>query len=359
MRLVLSWLREFVDVPASAEEIAEPLAAEDEPIDSIDLRDSDPKPEPETAPADTAAADDTPAERQKFSSKVDDVFSRIKTSDEPGVATLLATSQVTAPVEGDDAKPTDDRPKRARKRPIQPSGLTSAAPVASDAEVGNSQPEATQGSDRVAVHRRDAQVAGPARDLARQLKLALQDEQNVLLELVRASGDQLNDEQLPDGTQARSVYVEIAGRELLGAAQAGWGTLQPKAEVPDAIDVSQAAEELATALTERIQTSMRAALAGDGAVLAERVRVLYREVRNKMVVEVAQHGALAAFSAGQVAAAANDKAVQVRWVFEACGPDCLDNSLAGQQLLGSRFPTGHLRPPAFVGCRCLMVRIDS
>jgi hypothetical protein len=44
----------------------------------------------------------------------------------------------------------------------------------------------------------------------------------------------------------------------------------------------------------------------------------------------------------------------VRWVFDACSPDCFDNSLAGEIEAGDAFPTGHAHPPAFVGCRCLL-----
>jgi hypothetical protein len=44
-------------------------------------------------------------------------------------------------------------------------------------------------------------------------------------------------------------------------------------------------------------------------------------------------------------------------VYDTCGPDCLDNALAGPLAFGEAFPTGHTHPPAFEGCRCLLVAV--
>ena len=96
----------------------------------------------------------------------------------------------------------------------------------------------------------------------------------------------------------------------------------------------------------------------DGRPAAERVRNLYRETRTERAGPAAEHGALLAFAVGQYAAAgrlAGGAEVRVRWAFEGCVPDCYDNFLAGALPLESSFPTDHRHPPAFPGCRCLLI----
>jgi len=125
------------------------------------------------------------------------------------------------------------------------------------------------------------------------------------------------------------------------------------------------ADELVAALTDPVRQRLADLAAGDSDQPADQVRNLYRETRNDRVGGLAEHAALAAYAAGQLAALRHvaaaggrsdtaDGPVAVRWVFDACSPDCLDNSLVAGVPVGQPFPTGHLRPPAFPGCRCLL-----
>jgi hypothetical protein len=247
--------------------------------------------------------------------------------------------------------------------------------------------------DRMLLHRRDAMLAGTTRDLVRQLKLALSNEQNVVLELARgARSGRIKIDDLPAGDEAAGRYRPVVRRELSAALQAGWqaaldspatsghGAATPDDAAPvEGTDLGVVVEELIAALTDPLRERLADLAAGETDQLEDQVRNLYRDTRNQRVAGLAEHATLAAFAAGQLAAVRGSGAdrpaasgaaasagsagavgdpsapTEVRWVFEACSPDCLDNSLAGPVPAGQPFPTGHLRPPAFPGCRCLLV----
>lgn len=209
-------------------------------------------------------------------------------------------------------------------------------------------------SDQVALHTRDAVLAGTARDLARQLKLGLSDEQNVILERVRAGTVQAG----PAAADLAEPYRLLARRELVPALEAGWRSVAERnPAVAGSVDhnlLERVVNELVTALTAPLRDRLESVLR-DVDDPAERVRNLYRETRNQRVTGLAEHATLAAFAEGQLAASMHGpQPLPIRWVFEDCSPDCLDNSLAGQLTPGEPFPTGHRHPPAFVGCRCLL-----
>jgi hypothetical protein len=228
----------------------------------------------------------------------------------------------------------------------------------------------------VARHTRDAALGGVARDLGRYLKLALSDEQNELLTLVRGA-HQPTAVALPDAAQAREAYLAVARRELRVAALAGWqavagedlsgtagppGSAAPAAVPSVSADGERAAEraagtaatmvvdELWLPLRQRVDESL--ARASDDPVDA--LRSLFRETRNQQVGALADYGSLAAYALGQQAAARRF-GHGLRWDCHDCGPDCLDNSLAGPVAAGEAFPTGHVHPPAHRACRCLLV----
>ena len=82
--------------------------------------------------------------------------------------------------------------------------------------------------------------------------------------------------------------------------------------------------------------------------------------KGERVERLAGDHVVAAFSAGTLSAVEAEPG-QLEWVAVAGGgdapcPDCEDNGLSGSQQPGEKFPTGHLRPPAHPGCRCLLVR---
>ena len=216
----------------------------------------------------------------------------------------------------------------------------------------------------VARQTRDAVLAGIARDLTRHLKLALSDEQNLVLEGQRDQRSRQPKRALADlwsELEGSDRYEQAARRELIGALEAGWGAVRSGSdERPDPALLDPVVEELCRLLTGPLRERLHRALddTGDGAGSAERVRNLYRETRTEQAGPLAEHGALAAFATGQHAAAGRLPAgpdVRVRWAFDECVPDCYDNFLAGPLPLDATFPTDHRHPPAFPGCRCLLM----
>jgi hypothetical protein len=98
---------------------------------------------------------------------------------------------------------------------------------------------------------------------------------------------------------------------------------------------------------------LRRQIEDDGGDLGDQVSAAYREWRGERVQRVSGDYATQAFSAGVVAAGADQK---LRWIVtSATGcSDCADNALAGAVSASEAFPTGHAHPPAHSGCRCLV-----
>jgi hypothetical protein len=216
-------------------------------------------------------------------------------------------------------------------------------------------------ADRVELHKRDALLAGSIRDLNRQLKLALSDQQNGLLEAVRGrrSPKSPTGPVIPEPSELAGAYQELARRELAAAAQLGWRAVAPDDTTPGDVDVADLADGLADALARDLSSRLQRddGTDDDDQHLAERVRAAYRELRSQRLGDVTTHHVLTAFGMGQLAAAPDGS--RARWVYDTCGPDCLDNALAGPLAFGEAFPTGHTYPPAFEGCRCLLVAVEA
>jgi cell division septum initiation protein DivIVA len=231
---------------------------------------------------------------------------------------------------------------------------TAPAGGAAAAETDEEEPTVPATADQVALHTRDAVLAGTARDLGRQLKLALSDEQNMILERIRAGSI----DEAPTAVELAEPYRTVARRELMPALEAGWRSVVDRnPAIVGAVDhdlLDRVVDDLVAALTDPVRDRLESVLR-DVDDPAERVRNLFRETRNQRVIGLAEHSTLAAFGEGQLAASRQaPEELPVRWVFEDCTPDCLDNSLAGEVPPGEAFPTGHFHPPAFVGCRCLL-----
>ncbi|MPY92940.1 MAG: DivIVA domain-containing protein [Acidimicrobiia bacterium] len=310
------------------------------------------------------APQDRPVGREAMGGDVEEVPSAdAPGADASGDAPAIDTSVAEAPVtEAGGAVPTVE----------EPAGRTAQGADTDSADAGSADAEgaATEGTDAaiepdadaVAVHRRDAQVAVAARDLARLLKLRLADDQNELLERARSSGS-FAAEDLPSVAERKVAYAELAARELAASADIGWRSMgtadADAAAIAAAVDVGDAAAAVADELLDELHERLEASVGADADAFTERARALFRKVRNQRASSVAEHAVLVAFGRGQLAAALaageGDEASLVRWASHSCGPDCLDNSLAGPVAPGDAFPTGHLHPPAFPGCGCLLV----
>ena len=248
----------------------------------------------------------TPARRRGFSHAVDDVFSRWKQGDgddpEPAAEPAEAALAEAAPAEADDIPP--DGPEDTG--PDVGDAGDEVEDRAASSEAGEDQPD-----HRAAVARqtRDAVLAGIARDLTRHLKLALSDEQNLVLEHLRDDRSRQSKRAVADllaELERSDRFEQAARRELIGALEAGWGAVRAGSDEgpqPQLLDL--AVDEICRLLTGPLRDRLRGALedVADGPAAAERVRNLYRETRTEQAGPAAEHGALLAFAVGQYAAA--------------------------------------------------------
>jgi DivIVA domain-containing protein len=197
--------------------------------------------------------------------------------------------------------------------------------------------------------------------LVRRLKRALQDDQNDVLDRVRAGGG-WGPDVLPDATEHENRYVSAALEHLKDAARSGATFVGGKPD--DAPDVDAVARELAASivvpLRRRLGDAGESVNAGDDSALIEHVGAAFRDWKGARVERLAGDEALAAFSLATVAAAPDG--VTLRWIVDDGGtqcPDCDDNELAGPLPRGEAFPTGHPSPPAHAGCRCLLAPVEA
>jgi hypothetical protein len=115
-------------------------------------------------------------------------------------------------------------------------------------------------------------------------------------------------------------------------------------------------EWVAVPLRERLERTI--AETDDRAEAPDRLRAAYREWKNDRIPDLVGDLVSAAFNRGILASAA--EGATHGWVVDHGGlpsPDCDDNHLAGQVRVGEEFPTGHVAPPAQLGCRCLLVTV--
>jgi hypothetical protein len=223
-------------------------------------------------------------------------------------------------------------------------------------------------AERLATQRDDLLDPIIAR-MARRLKRAMQDDQNMLLHRLRSDSGEYRQELLSSEDEQRRGLVEGSVDFLGDAFDAGEafarGQLGTDGDAaPDATEINRSAvgtgaQELAdTVVTLLRRRLLEDEVEGPGPTeeeAAELVSAAYREWRGERIERLVGDHVIGAFSSGVRAASGK---VPLRWIAagpdEACA-DCDDNALAEAAADGERFPTGHLHPPAHVGCRCLVV----
>jgi cell division septum initiation protein DivIVA len=207
--------------------------------------------------------------------------------------------------------------------------------------------EVPPGPDDPLIAQRDKLLRPITARLSRAVKRALADDQNRLLDRIRSTPLLGREELLGPEDEHRTVF-EQAVRGQLGDAFAAGVTFGGAGGVPD----DGAVEQSSTGLAHVVVTMLRRPIEDSGD-LGDQVSAAYREWRGERVERVSGDYATQAFSAGVVAASADQK---LRWVVtSATGcSDCEDNALAGAVNASEAFPTGHAHPPAHSGCRCLV-----
>jgi DivIVA domain-containing protein len=226
-----------------------------------------------------------------------------------------------------------------------------AAPVADVVvvePVEEADEEPPPGPDDPLIAQRDELLGPVTARLSRAVKRALGDDQNRLLDRIRSSPTLSGEELLGPEEEHRAVFERAVHAQLgeayaAGAAYGGAPTTSDDGTV----------EESTTGLAHVVVTMLRRQIEDDGGDLGDQVSAAYREWRGERVQRVSGDYATQAFSAGVVAAGADQK---LRWIVTSstgCS-DCEDNALAGAVSAREAFPTGHAHPPAHSGCRCLV-----
>jgi len=211
------------------------------------------------------------------------------------------------------------------------------------------------------VAQRDEVLTPLVATLARRLKRALQDDQNDILDRLRAKGGWAPGV-LPSEDDHARRYVLAAGDQLMEAARAGATFAGGKAdEAPGAEDVaSELASDIVAPLRRRLEGEGPSVEEGDESALVELVGAAFREWKGARTERLA--GDKAVFAFARAALSAVPRGTMLRWVVvddvPEC-PDCDDNALADPVRSGEDFPTGHPHPPAHAGCRCLLVPANA
>jgi DivIVA domain-containing protein len=221
-------------------------------------------------------------------------------------------------------------------------------------------PEPSVAAERVAARR---EACGPLEEqLARRVKRALQDEQNLVLDRLRSVRGMLNaDSALGAEAQHLANYAAIVEPALADAARAGASVTGRAVDVPAEVVATVAndlALELILPLRRRLDERLHeaAAVGDDQFTASDRVSSAYREIKTQRATRLAEEWLAAAWAAG--VHAATPSGAPGAWTSDPghpCCTDCDDNGLAGGVGAGSPFPTGHLHPPAHPGCRCVVV----
>ncbi len=218
--------------------------------------------------------------------------------------------------------------------------------------------------ERAALARRTAVLDPVVTNLARRLKRALQDDQNRLLDRLRQGTGEWTGNLLSDEDAQRALYVKASSAAIRESVAAGisygrsYGSgRQGRAPTPDQATVDSVAGELAGTIVTLLRRRLEGADMPDA---AERIGAAYREWRGERIERLAEDRVIDAWGAGVLVGSA--RAGGVRWTRAEPGPgcaDCEDNVLAGRLAPGDEFPTGHRRPPAHPGCRCVLLPTPS
>ncbi len=277
----------------------------------------------------------TPAESAP---KATDLFARLR-AEPPVVATAAPTSPVVEAVEA-VVEPSPPAHEAALVLGELPDELDPAV---------------------VALAQRDAALAPLGRDLARRFKRALSDEENDVLDLLRRSGTSAGaDDIIGDPTAHAARFREAAQGPLWEAASTGAEQAAVITGQVAVLDDAAVLDELLSLVDLEVAAPLRGRLVdaldragSDVDTAVSSSRAAFREWRAQHLDVLAAHLVVTAHGRGQFAAI--PAGTPIRWVVDPGSPGCPDaddNVLGGVVACGEAFPTGDLRTPAHLGCRC-------
>jgi len=304
------------------------------------------------AGADPAPDDADPA-AGAIAAGVSDEPSDASPTDEPAEASSAAWAQHQAAsepaLEHDEQGSADDSGSLRAGDPVE---------LADD--------EVESGTCPPSLYRRYLELAEPRRvDLARRTKRVVNDVVNEVLTDLREEGgvvvvERLSKLRSSPSALRTSLELHIQRNVAAGVefAEALLGTVVAAQEVEAGLTAAELDRYLAHLDAEVLAALERTLREGDDTEeLARHVGALHRELRAGRLDELAHDAATSAFFAGVRAVG---EPAGYRWLLvptdRAC-PDCEDNALADVVAPHEVFPTGHERPPAHPGCKCLLVPV--
>ncbi len=255
---------------------------------------------------------------------------------------------------------------RIRAEAETPEGHGEAASRVIPTEGGEEQPDDGAELAELPLDERCARVlAELERNLARQLKRELSDEQNEMLDAVRRDDSVTLATVLPDPEGHAERYASAAYAPLSDAATAAGQLLPAHARTAGdaprvgalarAVGAEFAAERVAPVRARR-EICFASASEGDEDALSDALRACYREWRTQRVDGVTGDSVVAAFNRGVLVAVR--PGVPMLWHLDPeASPceQCRQNAESGRSPAGEAFPTGDHAPPLHAGCRCVLV----
>ncbi len=281
---------------------------------------------------DDAAEDLAAGADDKSDPVTDDLFARIRAEREARTNTEAAQDETAV-----------DETTADVERAIDLVAETSAEPPV----------ETTAEADQSVATEADIAASAISAVLAKTLKRAkriVQDDQNAVLDaLRRQKGKPDSAAALGDRNTQADSWVGALSDQMTAAYRAGASNAGGKLDTI-AADVSR---DLVFSVIDPLRSRFSQAIddSEDADEAIERLNARAREFRTEQLEETVA-GLLAGAYANGTYDAAPDAAM-LQWIVsaEGCSTDCADNALEPTSK-GSEFPTGHVHPPAFAGCRC-------
>ena len=205
---------------------------------------------------------------------------------------------------------------------------------------------------------RDIALTRATPGFRRRLKRAVNDDQSLVLDRLRAGRGTIRVEELPDYDEQLDGYLSALRPSLFEVVKAGSELGNYFAVSQESIDTLclQLGRHIVDSLRRPTAGAIESAMDNDREAILDPVRATYRDFRNSVLPSLIDDALHEAFASGLFAAIEDDE--YVLWLTDPrLDPDpiCEENSAAPPLLKGTGFPSGHIRPLSMPGCRCLAI----
>ena len=292
-------------------------------------------------------------------SRVDEIFERLRSSN---------TQRVAAKTENDLADRTSDA-EPSRTGDAKPSHTSDAKPsrIKDDTENKAIRPRPV---DPSVFRRRDEVIDAVSEKMKRAAKRIMADDENAVLTHVGTKRSALTLEaMLPNDADHAQRFVDALREEITSIAVDGARSLSDsrRSDVLKSVTsggvLEAVCEFIVNDLIRPLHQSIASAIeqsSGDRDELLKRTRNEFADWKARRLESVVMDAAYLAYARGLFIGC--EQSTHVCWAVDPSGPACADaedNALAGRLRRGEVFPTGHDRPLAHAGCRCLVVPLDK